>query len=137
MRLISSRGDPIEFAMMASKARLFNDHTTFAQIMTSSSPREHKKLGRQVKPFDGKVWDRECFNIVVKANMAKFSQHPEYKRRLLATGDKIIAEVTNTQIQQISHSPLRDGVLIYFSVFVVYVLFRPLHWIQSGVWVWL
>lgn len=80
--------------MMAGKARLFGDHKTFARIMSSSSPREHKSLGRQVTPFDASKWDAHCQQIVVDANYAKFSQHPAFAARLLATADKILVEAT-------------------------------------------
>jgi ribA/ribD-fused uncharacterized protein len=80
--------------MMASKARLFGDHATFARIMTSASPREHRRFGRQVANFDEQVWAEKCVDIVVQGNMAKYQQHPAFKRRLLATGDKLLVEAS-------------------------------------------
>jgi hypothetical protein len=44
-----SRYNCSEKEMHAGKARLFNDHDTLDKIMKSSSPYEHKKLGRQVR----------------------------------------------------------------------------------------
>jgi len=80
--------------MMAAKAKLFGDHASFAKIMMTASPREHKKLGRGVKNFDSAVWDAKCLDIVVQANYAKFAQHPAYRARLLATGNKTIVEAS-------------------------------------------
>lgn len=60
-----------EHYMMAQKAKLFNDEEIFAQIL-------------QEKRFD----------IVVQANFAKFSQHPELKEFLLATKDRILVEAS-------------------------------------------
>lgn len=80
--------------MMASKARLFGDHATFARIMTSASAREHKKLGREVRNFDAQVWEAAMVDIVTKGNFAKFSQHPAFARRLLATKEKLLVEAS-------------------------------------------
>ena len=60
--------------MMASKARLFGDNTALSAILTSDDPQEQKRLGRQVRHFDHKLWQSECENIVLHGNLAKFSQ---------------------------------------------------------------
>jgi ribA/ribD-fused uncharacterized protein len=80
--------------MMAEKARLFGDQEAEAKIMASTNPREQKALGRKVANFDAVRWEEVSMHIVLKANLAKFSQHEELKRILLATGDKIIAEAS-------------------------------------------
>lgn len=80
--------------MMGSKAKLFHDHTVFAKIMTTAVPREHKKLGRKVANFDEAVWKKHALDIVIKGNYAKFSQHPSYRQRLLATGNKTLVEAS-------------------------------------------
>ena len=80
--------------MMAEKARLFADEATRRKILGSSSPREHKALGRQVQNFVSETWDRECLAIVVRGNLAKFSQNPEMLAALLATGDKLLVEAS-------------------------------------------
>mgnify|MGYP000429396373 CR=1 FL=1 len=51
-----------------------------------------KRLGRKVGNFEKEVWDARCEDIVVAGNIAKFSQNPEMKAFLLATGDAILAE---------------------------------------------
>jgi ribA/ribD-fused uncharacterized protein len=80
--------------MMAEKARLFGDEATRAKILATDSPREHKALGRQVADFVAEIWDAECLGIVVAGNLAKFSQNPEMKAALLATGDKLLVEAS-------------------------------------------
>lgn len=80
--------------MMAEKARLFGDEATRAKILASDSPREHKALGRQVRGFVSETWDRECLGIVVRGNLAKFSQNPDMLAALLATGDKLLVEAS-------------------------------------------
>lgn len=80
--------------MMAKKALLFGDLETQAKIMATTSPKEQKKLGREVANFDARRWDQHKFAIVWMANFLKFSQHPDLKERLLNTGSKILAEAS-------------------------------------------
>ena len=80
--------------MMAQKALLFNDLATHAAIMTATSPSKQKALGRKVRGFDEKVWAQHRYQIVLKANLAKFRQNPELKKHLLATGNLTIAEAS-------------------------------------------
>ena len=69
--------------MMAEKARLFDDHETLELIMNTDSPREQKRLGRLVKPFDQKRWDAEARRVIFDGNMAKFSQNIGHRKYLL------------------------------------------------------
>jgi ribA/ribD-fused uncharacterized protein len=80
--------------MMASKARLFGDSEIEQQILATESPKEHKRLGRGVRGFDGSVWNEARCEIVRTANMAKFSQNLELKRMLLETGDRAFVEAS-------------------------------------------
>ena len=52
-------GDAVtsEHFYMEAKALFFNDFKTATLIRTAQSPREAKKLGRQVANFDEKEWD--------------------------------------------------------------------------------
>ncbi|MBL8955591.1 MAG: NADAR family protein [Myxococcaceae bacterium] len=81
-----------EHFMMASKARVFGDAVTEQRIIAAKSPEDAKALGRQVSPFDAETWAREGFAHVVMGNVAKFTQHPDLKAFLLATGDKVLVE---------------------------------------------
>ncbi len=78
--------------MMYQKALLFGDMQTAEEILKEDNPREQKKLGRAVTPFDQATWDRECMRIVLEANYAKFSQNPELLEQLLATAGTLIVE---------------------------------------------
>ncbi|WAS96746.1 NADAR family protein [Nannocystis punicea] len=80
--------------MMAEKARLFGDDATRAKILATDDPRQHKALGRTVAGFVQEVWDRECLDLVVRGNRAKFGQDPELRAALLATGDKLLVEAS-------------------------------------------
>ncbi len=80
--------------MMAEKARLFGDMQIRSRILKSDSPRAHKQLGRKVRNFDENIWKAKRFDIVVAGNMAKFSQNPEMRAVLLATGNKTLVEAS-------------------------------------------
>lgn len=81
-----------EHFMMAEKARLFGDDEALSLILASQTPAEAKKLGRGVRDFDQATWAQHRFDIVVRANSAKFGQHEELRTYLLGTGDKVLVE---------------------------------------------
>jgi ribA/ribD-fused uncharacterized protein len=83
-----------EHYMMAEKAALFNDEATRAQILQAPDPVAAKALGRRVSGFDDAVWLEHRYDIVVRANRAKFSQNPELAQFLRQTGDQIIVEAS-------------------------------------------
>lgn len=90
-----------EQAMMAGKARLFEDEQTLEMIMDSDDPATHKALGRVVNCFDVDIWQEDeengfprCWNIVWRANMAKFSQNKWLLDELLATKGTSLAEAS-------------------------------------------
>ena len=83
-----------EHYMMAEKARLFGDQEICEQILVASHPDAAKKLGRQVRNFDGHIWDDHRFDIVVRGNRAKFSQHAPLKTFLLNTQERILVEAS-------------------------------------------
>ena len=79
---------------MASKVRLFGDDTALSAILASDDPREQKRLGRQVRHFDPALWQDECETIVLRGNLAKFSQIEEMRVALENTGNRRIAEAS-------------------------------------------
>ncbi|WP_317041735.1 NADAR family protein [Tenacibaculum agarivorans] len=83
-----------EHYMMAEKARLFKDEEILAQILEVEPPHEAKKLGRKVQNFNPKIWDEHKFQVVVKGNLAKFSQDEKLKSFLLKTNNRIIVEAS-------------------------------------------
>ena len=80
--------------MMAEKARLFNDARIEEQIMRARDPYDMKKLGRSVRNFDERVWEKNRELIVRTASKAKFGQNPELLTFIIGTGDKILAEAS-------------------------------------------
>jgi len=80
--------------MMAEKARLFEDEEIEKEIMSATDPKQMKALGRKIKNFDGKIWDRLKFSVVLNGNFYKFAQNREMRDILLAAGDKILVEAS-------------------------------------------
>lgn len=80
--------------MMAKKALLFGDIAIYEKIMEADSPKKMKSLGRKVKNFDPKRWEKHRYEIVLCANMLKFGYDMELLEKLQGTGDAIIAEAS-------------------------------------------
>lgn len=68
---------------MRRKAIYFGDVTTARLILESSSPREHKRLGRSVNNFSPHEWKIVCRGIMREAIYHKFTQNERIKRELL------------------------------------------------------
>jgi hypothetical protein len=85
-----------EHYMMAEKARLFGDQDSCRRILDAASPGAAKAAGRSVRDFSQDVWDRECARIVVRGNLAKFTQHPALGTYLAGTRARILAEASPT-----------------------------------------
>jgi ribA/ribD-fused uncharacterized protein len=83
-----------EHYMMAHKALLFGDEATAAEIVATAHPNAVKKLGRRVAGFDEDTWVAHRYEIVVRANLAKFGQHPELKDFLLGTAACVLVEAS-------------------------------------------
>jgi ribA/ribD-fused uncharacterized protein len=80
--------------MMAEKARMFHDEDALQKIMQAYDPMEQKKIGRRVHGYDDAQWKEHCFDIVVRGNVAKFSQNEKLRDFLLSTGNKILVEAS-------------------------------------------
>ena len=80
--------------MMAEKAALFEDWATRKEILRADKPKQQKALGRKVRGFSEREWVKHRFNIVVRGNMAKFTQNEELKQKLLDTGDRVLVEAS-------------------------------------------
>ena len=81
-----------EQAMMYYKACFFNDYETAEKILEEKHPKEQKRLGREVKNYNEKVWASHRFAAVRRINKFKYQQNPELKEFLLSTGHLILAE---------------------------------------------
>lgn len=80
--------------MMHQKALLMNDTETANAIMSTDNSKEQKALGRQVKPFDAKLWREVSKEVVYNGNEAKFIQNDNLMKALLATVGTEIVEAS-------------------------------------------
>lgn len=80
--------------MMAQKAVLFGDEKIRAEIMAAGHPKQFKDLGRKISGFDQAVWNKNCCDIVIRGNVAKFSQNAELREFLLNTNSRILVEAS-------------------------------------------
>ena len=84
----------MEQYMMAAKAELFDDQEIQEQILNCNDPKQIKALGRMVRGFNQKVWDRFKYPIVLSGNWCKFSQNRDLQEFLLSTGDSVLVEAS-------------------------------------------
>ena len=69
---------------MYMKAITFGDVDIAEEILLKGkNPKTAKALGRKVKNYDDKVWDEKRYQVMVDANMLKYSQNEDLKRMLL------------------------------------------------------
>ncbi len=80
--------------MMAKKAQVFGDTSSYKKILLSGDPREQKALGRIVKNFNPSIWDMVSTDIVFVGCLQKFAQNLPLKSVLLATEDKKLVEAS-------------------------------------------
>ncbi|MFI5657802.1 NADAR family protein [Streptomyces sp. NPDC051684] len=85
-----------EHWMMAAKARLFGDAEAERRALAAEHPAEAKKAGRLVRGFDGAVWERERFGVVVEGSVHKFAADPRLREFLAGTGDRVLVEASPT-----------------------------------------
>lgn len=83
-----------EHYMMAEKARLFDNHELAKEIVQASHPKKVKALGRKVTGFSNTVWNQHRVDIVVSANLAKFSQNQALADFLIKTDKRILVEAS-------------------------------------------
>lgn len=89
--------DSIQFSsmeqyMMYKKAIVFNDNKIAKEILETKDVSKIKALGRQVLNYDDTYWNGVRQIIIYKGLLEKFSQNEDLKKRLLNTGNDILAE---------------------------------------------
>ncbi|MEO9517220.1 MAG: NADAR family protein [Paracoccaceae bacterium] len=83
-----------EQAMMHAKATLFENAGIADEILRADDPCKQKALGRQVTGFDQSRWSSARYDIVVRINLAKFSQNKGLRRKLFQTGRLQLVEAS-------------------------------------------
>lgn len=80
--------------MMARKAALFGDRSSFEKILSTDRPDELRVISRNIKHFDEAVWREWKYEIVKEGNFHKFNQNKKLKAYLLSTTDTILVEAS-------------------------------------------
>ena len=70
------------------------DEDTRDLILAERDPREQKRLGRRVSPWDEEKWLESREDIVYRGNLAKFEQNEELRKALLETGHSVLVEAS-------------------------------------------
>jgi ribA/ribD-fused uncharacterized protein len=83
-----------EHYMMYHKAKLFGDSKACEKVLLASNPGEAKAIGREVIGFNQEVWEHKRFEIVINANLAKFSQNAKLGVFLINTGNRVLVEAS-------------------------------------------
>jgi ribA/ribD-fused uncharacterized protein len=82
----------VEHYFQAMKAKEFKDDEIYNKILKAKTPKAAKALGKKVKNFVIEVWESKRDELMEKAIRAKFVQHPEIRKELMATEEKIIGK---------------------------------------------
>ena len=88
----STQFSSMEQYVMYQKAIVFNDTKSAKKILETTDVSKIKALGRQVSNYNDTYWNGVRQIIIYKGLLEKFSQNEDLKKRLLNTGNDILAE---------------------------------------------
>lgn len=87
------------------KAQVFDSPDIAAKILSATSPKAQKALGREIEGFTDDVWNPARLGVVKRGSYLKFSQNKKLKKVLLETGDRDLVEASpNDRIWGIGYS---------------------------------
>lgn len=81
-----------EHYFMWYKAMFFGDFEIAERILRADNPYSAKSLGREVKNYNDEEWSKVRYQAMLHGNILKYQQNNDIKEKLLATGNKILAE---------------------------------------------
>ena len=90
-KIDSIKFSSMEQYMMYKKAIVFDDTEIAKEILETTDVSKIKALGRQVLNYNDTHWNG-VRQIIYKGLLEKFSQNEDLKKRLLNTGNDILAE---------------------------------------------
>ena len=82
----------VEHYFQAMKAKEFKDEEVYEKLIKAKSAKAAKALGKKVKGFEKEIWDSKKDDIMQKGIKTKFVQHPELRKQLQETGERMIGE---------------------------------------------
>jgi ribA/ribD-fused uncharacterized protein len=80
-----------EHAYQGIKAKTFGDEEAFEKILKTKSAQSAKAAGKKVKDFKDETWKEKKDEVMKTVLRAKFTQNLELRKKLLDSGDKVIA----------------------------------------------
>ena len=86
----------MEQYLMYHKARFFRDESMMRAIMSTRDPSIMKEFGRNVAGYSESVWSRFREGVLYAGLVLKFEQNPKLAKKLMKTGNLILAEGTDT-----------------------------------------
>jgi ribA/ribD-fused uncharacterized protein len=81
-----------EHYFMYVKALTFNDTEIASKVLKAVTPQDAKGLGRRVKNFDPTIWTNISYQVMLDANLLKYTQNPSLRIKLLETNDDHLVE---------------------------------------------
>ena len=72
-----------EQAFMYAKALFFNDYEIANLILNTDNPNRCRQLGRYVRGYNDKEWDKVRYEIFYKYNLMKYTQDEKLQKMLL------------------------------------------------------
>ena len=81
-----------EKGIVACKAALMGDLSTYAAVAIANDPHLARRLGQRVAPWHQSSWDAAVCEVAVAVLRAKFSGVPSLGDRLVGTGRCVLAE---------------------------------------------
>ena len=82
----------VEHYFQYQKAKTFGDEDMATKILKSASAKTAKTYGKKVKDFKEEEWNAKKDEIMRTAVRAKFTQHPDLRKKLLETENRPIGE---------------------------------------------
>ena len=80
-----------EHAYQAVKAKTFGDEEHFKKIVKAKSAQSAKSFGKKVAGYNEEVWTGKKDEVMKSVLRAKFTQNLDIRKKLLDTGDKVLA----------------------------------------------
>lgn len=88
----------MEQFLMYTKAMYFGDWKIAKKILEVQEPQEQKILGRYVRPYIDEEWCAKRYQFYCIGLLAKYRQNSNLKQWLLSTGDLILAEASERDL---------------------------------------
>ena len=90
------RFSSVEQYIMYKKCRVFGDSESAEAVLATEDTRLQQTIGRNAKGYISGVWAGMRQAVLLRGLLAKFSQNPDLKQKLLDTGNAWLVECAGT-----------------------------------------